>query len=221
MAVEGDYLDRLLLQILPVVRAGARIICVLLAITAAIGMAWGWPPETANTPSKSWVMDATTEERVKAMLAETPAPHIGGIWSATADGAKVAIISGTPPGLNGNRDMSYLIVALRTPRPAIAPGTVMGWCVASAKAGFYDCTLFTRCHGSELTEPKRFTLRLNDDARLSLIKVRDGLEIVAWKIIPYMFRSFIRERHDRPRDLDGLIRLWPDNTGTPPSPRYL
>ena len=152
----------------------------------------------------------------------SPGPDVAGIWSATVDGASLAIIPGEPPGAPRSFTRSCLIVVLRSPRPGVRPGTVMGWCSPAAKAGYYDCTMFTRCNGSQLSDPKRFTLRLNDSSRLSLIKIHDGLEIVVWKIIPYMFRSFLRERHDRPRDLDGFIRQWPvSGCGVPAAPRYL
>lgn len=180
-------------------------------------------PKPGNTPRQSWTIDGFTESHAKEMLAERPAHPLGGIWSATADGARVAVIAGDIPGRHGNGmpGNGYLIVVLRSPRPSITCGTVMGWATPAAKAGHFDCTLFTGCEGTALTAPRRFTLRLNDDSHLSLIEIHDGLEIVAWKAIPYMFRSFLRERHDRPRDLDGLIRLWPDDTGVPPMPRYL
>lgn len=173
------------------------------------------------TPARSWIIEGITPDSVKALLRTEPGPDVAGIWSATADGATMAIIPGEPPGAPRSFLRSCLVVVLRSPRPGLRCGTVMGWCRPTAKAGFYDCTMFTRCDGSQLSEPKRFTLRLNDGSRLSLIRVHEGLEVVVWKMLPYMFRSFLRERHDRPRDLEGFIRQWPRNGGAPPSPRYL
>lgn len=180
----------------------------------------GWAA-TYATPSSSWIIEGLTADSVKTLLRMHPGPDVAGIWSATTDGASMAIIPGEPHGAARSFSRSCLIVVLRSPRPGVRPGTVMGWCSPTAKAGFYDCTIFTRCDGSRLSDPRRFTLRLNDSSRLSLIRVHDGLEIVVWKILPYMYRSFLRERRDRPRDLEGFIRQWPRTEGVPLSPRYL
>ena len=51
--------------------------------------------------------------------------------------------------------------------------------------------------------------------------MRDGVEFVAWRLLPYMFRSVLRERRERPRDLDGLLRVWPPDAENPLKPRYL
>lgn len=222
MAAKRDNLSWILLQILTFLTiAGRRKLTLAAFLPVAVTLAASTPSETSS-PSASWVIDGLTVEKAKEILADNPAAPTGGIWGTTADGAEVAIIAGAPPGvMNSAGQHGWLIVALRPARPSIACGTVMGWFTPSAKTDSYDCTMFTRCNGAELTNPSRFTLRLNDNSHLSLIKVHDGLEIVAWKILPYMFRSFIRERHDRPRDLDGLIRLWPTDGSMPPFPRYL
>ena len=54
-----------------------------------------------------------------------------------------------------------------------------------------------------------------------MTEVHEGLEFVPWRILPYMFRSLLRERHDRVRELDGLLRIWPAGLGEPLKPRYL
>lgn len=198
-----------------------RVGLIRIAVVAAV-LLLAYGRMLADAPGGSWVIEGLTADSVKRVLGISPGPDVAGIWSATADGASLAIIPGEPPGAPRSFTRSCLIVVLRSPRPGVRPGTVMGWCSPAAKAGYYDCTMFTRCNGSQLSDPKRFTLRLNDSSRLSLIKIHDGLEIVVWKIIPYMFRSFLRERHDRPRDLDGFIRQWPvSGCGVPAAPRYL
>lgn len=178
--------------------------------------------ESRPGPSRSWVIDGLTPDSVKSLLTALPSDPVCGMWSSTADGARIAVIPGAPEGAPRSLGESFLIVMMRSPKVGLKCGTVMGWCTPAAKAGYYDCTMFSGNDGpSVLTSPRRFTLRLNDSSHLSLIVVRDGLEIVAWKMLPYMFRSLLRERHDRPRDLDGMIRLWPESAGMPVKPRYL
>lgn len=175
----------------------------------------------AAEPSRSWVVDGISEASVRQCVSSHPGDEIEGIWSATSDGARIAVVPGVVPGSARSFADSYLLVVLKSPRAAILPGTVMGWCSPAAKGGFYDARLFTKCDGRGLSSPKRFTVRINDGSRLSLIEVRDGVEFVAWRLLPYMFRSVLRERHDRPRDLDGLLRVWPPDADNPLKPRYL
>lgn len=172
-------------------------------------------------PASSWVEKGIDDAAVREMLTAHPSDAVEGIWSATADGARIAIIPGMPPGSPKHSGNGYLLVILDSPRAGIVPGTVMGWCSPSARKGYYDSRIFTRCDGVDLSSPRRFTLHLTDDARLSMTEVHEGLEFVPWRILPYMFRSLLRERHDRVRELDGLLRIWPAGLGEPLKPRYL
>ncbi len=175
----------------------------------------------AAEPSCSWMVDGISDASVRQSVSLHPGDEIEGIWSATSDGARIAVLPGAVPGGARSFADSYLLVVLKSPRAAILPGTVMGWCSPAAKSGFYDARLFTKCDGRRLSSPKRFTIRINDGSRLSLIEVRDGVEFVAWRLLPYMFRSVLRERRERPRDLDGLLRVWPPDAENPLKPRYL
>ena len=172
-------------------------------------------------PASSWVERGIDDAAVREMLTAHPSDAVEGIWSATADGARIAIIPGMPPGFPKHSGNGYLLVILDSPRAGIVPGTVMGWCSPSARKGYYDSRIFTRCDGVDLSSPRRFTLHLTDDARLSMTEVHEGLEFVPWRILPYMFRSLLRERHDRARELDGLLRIWPAGLGEPLKPRDL
>lgn len=177
---------------------------------------------SGTMPAESWVSEFNSAEAVKEAVEEAPADKIEGLWRATADGTRVAVVRGNPPGMSrGLSDVTLLLVLVKSPRPAVVPGTVMGWCTPAAKSGYYDCTMFTACNGPVLSKPARFTLHLTDGSHLSATVVRDGVEFVAWKLLPYMFRSMLRERHDRPRDLDGMLREWPVDVDNPLSPRYL
>ena len=189
----------------------------------AVGVVTAMLAFAANpgTPAQSWVEGGVDETSVRAALTSHPSDPVEGIWSATADGARVAIMAGTPPGAPKSAGDSYLLIILRSPRAGIESGTVMGWCSPTARKGYYDSRIFTRCDGRTLSSPKQFTLHLTDDARLSITRVHNGMEIVPWRIIPYMFRRVLRERHDRASELDGFLRLWPAGIGEPLKPRYL
>jgi hypothetical protein len=221
MAGQGDSVDRLLLQILAhLMPSRHRCILLIFILTLSPSLLTS-AAERAVTPQQSWVVSGISRATVKAGLTHNPLPGIGGIWNATDDGAEIAIINGAAAGLSGLSDMGALIVVLQSPRPGIVAGTVMGWCTPAAKAGYYNCTMFTDCDGTTLSNAKEFTMHLSDASHLSLTEIHNGVEVVAWRAIPFMFRSFLRERRDRQRDLDGLIRQWPPDAGPPASPRYL
>lgn len=191
----------------------SMLMCVLAVVA--------FPKVPNGSPEQSWVLDETSEAKVKKMITESPTDEVEGIWSTTADGASVAIVPGEPPGMSRSNADCYLLVILRSPRVGIPAGTVMGWCMPSARSGYYDSYLFTRCDGRKLSNLKQFTLHLTDGAHLSMTMVRDGVELVAWKMIPYMFRSMLRERHNRASELDGMLRRWPSDLDNPLKPRYL
>ena len=49
-------------------------------------------------PASSWVERGIDDAAVREMLTAHPSDAVEGIWSATADGARIAIIPGMPPG---------------------------------------------------------------------------------------------------------------------------
>ena len=185
----------------------------LLIATAAAAA----PPQG---PSRSWVETRVNPDSVSSLLAELPRENAEGIWQASADGATVAIIPGHPAGTRGAA-ASHLIVIIDSPRPAIPPGTVMGWMRATAKPGCYHGAMFTRCEGPSLTTPKDFTFNMADNTHLTFTPVKGGLKIHPWRLLPYAFRFVLREeRANLPDDLEGFIRVSPC-ASPPATPRYL
>lgn len=176
-----------------------------------------------SAPQRSWTTGVSDETTAKKQITALPADPLEGIWSATADGAVIAVVSGDVPGAERTLAERLLLVIIRSPRPGIAPGTVMGWCTPAAKSGSYNARLFTRCDGVTLSAPKRFTLQLTDDSHLSITRTRGKLsvEFLPWNIIPYMFRSAVRIRRQESESTDGLLRRWPADSSRPQRPRYL
>lgn len=188
------------------------ILIMLLCTTHAYG---------AERPDKSWVIPDCTETSVKEVFQETPPTGAAGIWQTTDNGAVVAVVEGSIPGSQRSFGRTYLLVLLKSPRVGLRPGTVMGWMQPTAKADSYEARLFTRCDGRTLSAPKRFTITMSDANHMSFIRVHTGLRFMPWRLLPYMFRRAIRERDDSPRDLDGMVRIWPDNPSAPIGIRYL
>lgn len=134
----------------------------------------------------------------------------------------MAIIPETYPGNPDPAGGGYTMIIIEAPSPEISPGTVMGSILPTAKSGTFDATLYTSINRSALSDPKRFTMVLSGGNHLSITRVHDGVEIVPWKLLPYMFRPLLRERRDRQKGLDGFLRLWPVTPQAPPiAPRKL
>ncbi len=172
-------------------------------------------------PDCSWVMPDCSEESIRSLITETATDPIEGIWTSSDDGARIAIISGTAPGSGRTLADSYLMVILDSPRPGILPGTVSGTCTPCGKPETYDCMMFTKCDGKRLHKPHRFTLHLADRSHITITEVHSGLKVVFGYSLPRINFLRIKSANDRPKDLDGFIRIWPQ-TGEPPArPRRL
>lgn len=180
---------------------------------------------TEPTPAESWRVECTTDSAACAIVERTAGPTVTGIWQATADGARVAVISGSAAGgvpQGAVARGSLLFVILRSPRPGILPGTVMGWATPTAKDGKWDARIFTATDGRTLSKPMRFTLTAGDNSHLQLVPVKKGLKISLWRWLPYMIRPGFTEVDDREKGLDGFLRVWPPSlTSPPPTPVYL
>lgn len=166
---------------------------------------------------------------VRAVCREEGYGRIGGIWSATTDGANVGIVPAkawimatgiTPPENERTFAEQWLIILLDNPDPYLQPGTLMGWISPAAKPDYYNARIFTRRKGSTLTSPHQFILHLADDGHMTMKGIRKGIEINPWRLLPYMIRGTIKWRDETPRDLDGFLKKWPV-PHNPQNPRSL
>ena len=180
-----------------------------------------------DLPARSWVLEGWTDSVARARIGESLAGRTQGIWQATADGARVAIVADDAPGQSRSDATGYnapgnvLIVMLDSPRPGIRPGTVAGWASPAATPGRWDARMFTRTDGRELTSPRRFVLTLADDNHLTLTPASDGVKISLHRLLPYFFRSALRQSNP-PDGMEGFLRLWPTPAGSAPlNPVYL
>ncbi len=166
---------------------------------------------------------------IRTICNEKGTSRIGGIWTATNDGATVGIvqsqawsrITGTaPPDKERNMAEQWVIVLLDSPDPILQPGTLMGWLSPSAKRNYYNAYIFTKREGNHLAKSRHFILHLIDDGHMTMKAIRKGIEINPWRFLPYMIRGSIRYRDETPRDLDGFLKKWP-TPHNPHTPRYL
>lgn len=175
-------------------------------------------------PSRAIVADGYTDrDSIAARLDTSPLHPIEGIWQMAADGAVMAIEQSAPYISGITSMLGYRIVLVQSPYRRIRPGTLMGYAMPSAKAGRYDAAIYTSIDDSGILQRcRRFTLELHDEeSRLAFIRHRADLRIDLRRLIPYLFRVSIVTGNDRPRDMDGAIRLHPASDAAPANPRYL
>ncbi len=160
---------------------------------------------------------------VERRLDSKPLHVIEGIWQFTTDGATVVIERDTGSGSTFNQATRYRMVIMRSPVRSIMPGTLMGTLAPTAKRGIYSATLYTDSDGgSRLLKPKKFTLTLTDDSRLSFRRNGMKLHMRLWRLLPYLSRLGIYTTTDRSgEDLDGCVRIYPAPVNGPVEPRYL
>lgn len=172
-------------------------------------------------PKESETLLGYERDSVIRRMKQLPLHHIEGLWQFTANGATIAIeryIDNNTPHDGASR---YRIVIVSSPRLSIRPGTVMGIMIPTAKPNVYDAHIYTDFDGgTTLTGAKRFVLTLSEDSRLAFNQDKSGIKINLWRILPYMFRYSVTYKNERPRNLDGCVRIYP-TPSTPLQPRYL
>lgn len=189
------------------------------------------PRHTTNDAKQSHTQFIGTDidSLVMAICRDEGTSRIGGIWTATADGATVGIVplkawqratGDTSPRSPHTLAEKWVIILLDSPSPMLQPGTLMGWLSPSAKPDHYTATIYTKQKKTRLTSPRPFVLHLADDGHLVMRGIRKGLVINPWRLLPYMLRGTVKYRDDTPQDLDGFLKKWPVPRN-PQNPRYL
>lgn len=138
---------------------------------------------------------------------------IEGIYRMGGEGALFAIVPS--PG----HTHRYDLIILESPDFSVEPGTKFGYAVAGGSKDVYDAKVYGRLRADRSNKSHTFALRLRDDGYLSFEEYRNSKRISLWRWIPYLFRVTVIEENNRPKGLDGAIRVYPPTPGT--SPRIL
>ncbi|MBR5899247.1 MAG: hypothetical protein IKZ14_07275 [Muribaculaceae bacterium] len=192
-------------------RLAALFLTLLLAATA-----------TATTlPEQSSVIPEYERDSVVSRMRKLSLQPIEGLWQFAESGATIAIERNTN-NLPDNGLMRYHMVIVNSPQLTITPGTIMGYITPTAKNGVYDATIYTDFDGGTiLSLPKKFILTLNDESHLAFSRDNSGIRINIWRFLPYMFRYSVTYKNERPRNIDGCIRVFPESVNSFTQPRYL
>ncbi len=166
--------------------------------------------------------DYYNRDSVEARLRSMPLHIIEGIWQFPSDGATIVIERSRHDGPMTDDAVTYNMILLKSPMRSLLPGTEMGTLKPTAKRGAYSAVLYTDTDGGQrLLKPKNFTLTLNDDGHLSFHKHGSSIKVSIWRLLPYVSRLGIRVYNDKPRELNGCVRVFPMSKDGPIEPRYL
>lgn len=138
---------------------------------------------------------------------------IDGIYEMPGDGAVFAVVSAS--GRSGRWDL----IVIDSPDFSVEPGTPFGYAVAGASPDVFDARLYEELRSDRKVKSHDFALRLGDDGRLSFEAYRNSRRVSFWRWIPYLFRVTVIEENNRPKGLDGAVRIYPPGVGA--SPRSL
>nr|MBD5376734.1 hypothetical protein [Bacteroides sp.] len=177
----------------------------LLSLAAALVLAAGSATATSVADS------------IRARMEAAPLHRVEGLWQFPADGGVVAI-EREPDGSE-----AYRMIVIEASNRLIEPGTVIGRLRPTVKRDVFEARMMTGFDtaADTLTSPRIVTMTLADsDSRLMLRHHRKGLKLHWWTLLPYMFRRFVTEVDETPRDLGGCRRIYPE-PAVPANPRYL
>lgn len=198
-------------------------------VAAAISVGWAAAAVTGGSlidavPKKSEVITGYELPEVRQRLADLPLHIVEGIWEFASEGTLMAIERAESSARNaGSAATLYRMVVVKGADMALRPGTVMGYLSTTSKRGVYDARIFTSRNddGTVLSSPKRYTISLSDDdSRLTIKEYGKTFVFNWWRLMPYMYRYVLSRRENRPPDMEGCVRLFPEPS-IPLEPLYL
>lgn len=196
-----------------------RVTIISIAVTASSLTASPATP-TIELPSSSPIAAGYgLIDSVETRMSRLPLDPLEGIWEMTADGAVIAIERENAAARTITS--TYRLTTISMPDRSVAPGTLMGRAIPTSDPRKFDAVIYTESADERLKSPANFIISLTDDERLSLSHYRRGLYVNLWRMVPYMFRYSVGSRDERPRGLDGMVRLYPRKSKKATAPRYL
>ena len=159
-----------------------------------------------SLPSASEVIDGYMSDGVEERIAMEASNPIEDVWKLMATGGLIAVERMESHGADVGLTDCYRMIVLRSPDRAIKPGTVMGSLQPTAANGTYEARIYTDTDGNgTLTDAKSFRIVVTEDA-MQFYRVRSGLSVNIFRMLPYMFRRAVDYRPDDHNGLDGCVR---------------
>lgn len=200
-----------------------RCLSILFAILATITIARG-ADLAKHMPDRSPVLDGYNDiDSVRLAIDARGAAGIEGIWRLAGSQTLVTIEPATHPELSGAGFDALQIVIISSPRKSMRPGTVLGYAVPTARAGYWEAEIYTSKVRSLLQSHRRFTLHAtDDDTHLSMTPVKSALRFNLRHSLHFLFRGSVsvgNRTHEE--GFDGFIKEYPPVDGHPSRPIYL
>ncbi len=187
--------------------------CVILASVATVLSV----ASTAAAELGEVVDSCTTAAESMRLFRHRALAPIEGVWEMTDGGATVAITANT--GTQRHVTTDFLIIYVNGPELSIPRGSVIGRAIPGSSKGIYDAEIYTDVSTSAdgsptLAKPRTFTLTINADSRLALQHYEKGVKVNAWRLVPYILRYSLRRVNQRPANIDGMVRIFPQAPNT-------
>lgn len=157
-------------------------------------------------PTESVVLDGYMSDGIEERMDIEASSPIEDVWKLVATGGLIAVERVEPRGADVGSADCYRMVVLRAPDRAVRPGTVMGYLQPTAAGGTYEAKIYTDTDGDgTLRGAKSFRVVVSEDA-MQFYRVRSGLSVNIFRLLPYMFRRAVDYRPDDHNGLDGCVR---------------
>lgn len=148
---------------------------------------------------------------------------VEGLWEFPVNGTVIAIER------DDETATRFKIVAVESPFMMVDNGLLLGYAYPTTKANIFDASLSELKQDGTIKnsadgKPRKFTLTLNESDALIFKPVKKGWAVNWdwWRLFPYMFRFRVDKVDEKPKDLEGALRIWPKSLTVPPrQPRYL
>ena len=192
-------------------------LCLLLAATAIAGAATTLPlSRNVEVPARSQRIEGyTNTDSVKAWIQSRPLSSFEGIWSLPNVPDILIVAEACPQG--------YRLVLLESDTRILPPGTVLGYLQPTAEANTAIAHIYSNIDKDAVTliSPKPYTVSLDPThGRLVFKELKKGIVINFWNLIPWRFRGSIKKQDETPKNLHGLVRIYP-RPDKPDKPIYL
>lgn len=157
-------------------------------------------------PTESVVLDGYMSDGIEERMDIEASSPIEDVWKLVATGGLIAVERVESRGADVGSADCYRMVVLRAPDRAVRPGTVMGYLQPTAAGGTYEAKIYTDTDGDgTLRGAKSFRVVVSEDA-MQFYRVRSGLSVNIFRLLPYMFRRAVDYRPDDHNGLDGCVR---------------
>lgn len=157
-------------------------------------------------PTESVVLDGYMSDGIEERMDIEASSPIEDVWKLVATGGLIAVERVEPRGADVGSADCYRMVVLRAPDRAVRPGTVMGYLQPTAAGDTYEANIYTDTDGDgTLRGAKSFRVVVSEDA-MQFYRVRSGLSVNIFRLLPYMFRRAVDYRPDDHNGLDGCVR---------------